>query len=160
MMESDREQGCLARSPAWTHTAVPCPAPPTAFIHPMARGHTGWWERTGDPPGKPVHAKDSRTPCLNPKTDSVLRQGLKDTTIRRAPVQLVPAPGANSGLHATNCYPLRRHHVVQKGDWPPAARALLSRSLALSFPPETRKVWSSGPSVARWGADGTSVTGE
>ena len=90
MMESDREQGCLARSPAWTHTAVPCPAPPTAFIHPMARGHTGWWERTGDPPGKPVHAKNSRTPCLNPKTDSVLRQGLKDTTIWRAPVQLVP----------------------------------------------------------------------
>lgn len=152
MMESDREQGCPARSPMWTHTGVPCPTPPTAFVHPMARGHAGWWERTGDPPEKPVHGEDSRTPRLNPKTDLVLHQGLKDTTIQRAPVQLVPRTRSQQ-RPSRNRYPLRRHHVVQKGDWPPAARALLGGSLALSFSPETRKVWSSSPSVARWGAD-------
>lgn len=37
---------------------------------------------------------------------------------------------------------------------------MLGRSLALSFPLETWQVLSSGPLVAGWGADGTSVTGE
>ena len=61
VMEHDREQGYPARGPMWSHTAVPCPAPPIAFIHPMARGHAGWWKRTDDPPEKPVHGEDSRT---------------------------------------------------------------------------------------------------
>ena len=26
----------------------------------------GWWERTGDPPEKPVHGEDSRTPPTTP----------------------------------------------------------------------------------------------
>lgn len=30
MVESDREQGCPAQSPTWTHTAMSCPVTPDA----------------------------------------------------------------------------------------------------------------------------------
>lgn len=99
---------------------LPCPV----LSPPMQAGR---WDRTGDPPEKPVHGEDSRTspapPRLNPKTDSVLHQGLKDTIIQKAPVQLVPST-CSQQRPSCNCYRLRRLHVVQKGDWPPAARAL------------------------------------
>ena len=105
MVESDREQGCPAQSPTWTHTAMSCPASPTAFINP----HTGWVVGEDRRPTRKACSwrgfKDTPPrPHLNPKTDSALHQGLKDTTVQKA-VQLVPST-CSQQRPSCNRYPL------------------------------------------------------